>query len=301
MLSYIKQSSILILLYVFLSMPHASIAMWTPPEDSNYEELITDLSQKINDKSAEPEDYFQYASILYQGLNDDKDHCAARDYFLIAADTGHIESMYEFAHMCDHAEGGDQDLRMARHYYKKAADHDHYKATHNYACMCLDGDGGKKDYPEAFKYFKKSVEYTDDFNVSWYNYASMCNSSEYGLQNPEEALKYFKKTADLGHAGAMYNYAIMRFNSDLNPQHIEEAPNLVEARLYLSGAAARNHRNAAFALALMQFNGQGGPKDKDASRINFTKAHELGHPQAMPMFLQLNGLFVLPIDHNQIQ
>ncbi|MDP3532209.1 MAG: tetratricopeptide repeat protein [Alphaproteobacteria bacterium] len=225
---------------------------------------------------------------------------AARDSFHTAAHYFHIESMYEFAGMCDRGEGGDQDLRMARHYYKKAVDHDHYKATHNYACMCLDGDGGEKGYPEAFKYFKKSAEYTDDFNVSWYNYASMCNSSEYVLQNPEEALKYFKKTADLGHVGAMYNYAIIRFNSDPNPQGIEEAPNLVEARLYLSGAATRNHRDATYVLALIQFKGLGGPKDNDASRINFTKAHELGHPQAMPMFLQLNGLFVLPIDHNQI-
>jgi hypothetical protein len=39
MLSLFKPSSI-VLLYVFLFMPNASIAMWTPPEDSNYEELF---------------------------------------------------------------------------------------------------------------------------------------------------------------------------------------------------------------------------------------------------------------------
>ncbi|EAY11375.1 CAMK family protein kinase [Trichomonas vaginalis G3] len=141
--------------------------------------------------------------------NDDKEtvNDEAIESFKLAADIGIAEAMYQLGRCYEEGKGVKEvDLQLASKYYKKAADLDHIEGCYKYALCCRNGLGVPKNDADALNYFKKGYEF--DHDLSKLNYAEMLNEIG-GKSNIALAANLFRELAYLGHAEAMYQYAIM--------------------------------------------------------------------------------------------
>lgn len=202
-------------------------------------------------------------------------------------------ALNELATMLANGDGGPKDLTRARSLYNDASVLGFAPATVNLALMFHRGDGGLRDEAKARALLRPLAD--RDANAAL-QLAIIERAPGASAVDLEDARRLFIRAGSQGQvAGAAGLVSMYRQNqagrADLqalrdglrpeadkgSPAHLfilaeleREAPladsDLAEARNLYGRAAARGHAGAALALARMQIDGIGGPKDLPAAR-----------------------------------
>ena len=148
-------------------------------------------------------------------------------------------------------------------------------ALHNLANCHFYGNGRPKDLSRARLLYRQAM----DLGLAKAACAlgNMLVAGLGGDKEVEAGLDLCRRGADAGDADAQTDYG----GYLLIGEHVTK--NAVLARRYLQAAANRKHRNAAFLLGQIHWNGDGTPKDRKEAVRWWKVADESGRPDAAYM------------------
>ena len=240
---------------------------------------ILKIDEFNNDKNAnkkqhgESEKYYQQYLRYYHGKGVPVDMKKASHYCKLAADKGHIKSMFNFGFMLERGRGVSKNEEEACRYYKMAADKGHVKAMLNYGFMLSEGLGIPKNEEEACRYYKIAA---DKGQIdAMINYGVMLSEGRGVSKNEEEACRYFKMAADKGDVDIMNNYGNMLSEGRGVSKNEEEACR------YYKIAADKGHIDAMYNYGLMLSEGRGvSINNKEACKY-YKMAADKGQIDAM--------------------
>lgn len=109
-----------------------------------------------------------------------------------------------------YSKGTEPDYRMAAQYFLKAANRGHVLAQCNLGAMYAEGQGVARDYGQAFAWFKRAAG--QNLPAAQYNLGRMYYNGKGVGQNYEAAAAWFKKAAGQGDSDARYMIGIMYYN-----------------------------------------------------------------------------------------
>ena len=145
--------------------------------------------------------------MYYAGQGVSTDKAKAAKWFLVAAEKGHIPSMYNLAVCYEDGDGVNQDLDKAIFWYEQAAEQHSSSSLLNLGFIYASGH--IPDYPKAFGYWKQSAELGSE--VAMFN---LGRAYELGLgidKNITTAKDWYRKAADQGDSQA--TTALKRFET----------------------------------------------------------------------------------------
>ena len=96
------------------------------------------------------------AHLLSHGV--ERDHAAAVQYLLRAADAGDADAMAHLGHMHANGLAVDQDNSTAWRWFWRAAERGHASGFFGLGFLHLTGQGADVDHKQAFSYFNQAVE-----------------------------------------------------------------------------------------------------------------------------------------------
>lgn len=234
---------------------------------SNYSKEV-----KKNCSEKDPDWFFIYGNMLANGYGISMNKIKATRYYKLAAEKGHISSIFNYALILENFSGFFSRKKEAKRFYKKACKQGHSTSMFNYALMLYNGDGIPINKEKAARYFKFSA---DLGNVnSMFNIALMLEKGEGVEVNKEEAANYYKMSADHGNVTAMNNYASML------KKGIGTKKNKKLAAVYFKTAADFGNSFAMFNYAFMLKTGNGIKKNMEESVRYFRLASEQGNNSA---------------------
>ncbi len=86
----------------------------------------------------------------------------AFDYFLRAAEFGHLHSIFKVSQFYLNGAGVEQNTTKAAYWFKEAAIQGHLQAQHGYALLFAQGRGVPLDYVQAYAWINMPAEAGDD-------------------------------------------------------------------------------------------------------------------------------------------
>lgn len=226
----------------------------------------------------------------------------AMEYFLRAAEAGHVRAICNLGFCCDRGRGVDVNPAEALKWYRKAAELGDVNARFHVA-FCYDrGRGAKQDPAEAVKWYEKAasqghvramgmlgacytlgkgVEADPEKSLSWYSQAAergdadaqfntgYCYDKGRGTEaDPETAVKWYARAAAQEEPRALFNLGMCYETG----RGIQKNP-AVAVNCY-TRAAGREHRAAQYRLSLCYQNGVGVAKDRRKADFWRKKAQE---------------------------
>lgn len=143
----------------------------------------------------------------YEALKN-KDFIKAADNFLIAAQDGSVEAMYQLGNIYfkDHCDLH-RDEEKALKYYKMAGDKGHIKGMYGAGYCYQYGAIVKRDYDAAIRYYKAAIEKADDTDSI--NNLGLVYKTQ---NNVPLAYKYLKEAADRKHIHGLYNFGVFLYD-----------------------------------------------------------------------------------------
>lgn len=100
-------------------------------------------------KQPDAQTHFLLAEAYHQGRGSVQDLPTAFGYFKLAADAGHLDSIFTVGRWLYTGRGTTKDIKLALVYYHQAAAKGHARALHNLGAMYIDGDGVNQDYTKG--------------------------------------------------------------------------------------------------------------------------------------------------------
>ena len=179
------------------------------PDTEKYRKIFIDKVYK-SPKEEIPNILFTYAAFSHYGKYIPKNVKEAQIFYKIAADMGHVNSMFLLGKL--YCEGKDYDKAM--HYYQKAADQGSTISMLQISTLYMQGLGRPINLEETAKYFKMAADLNDANGMALY--ASVLYKGTGTKPNKTEAIKYFKKSIDKGNRIAMKLYGLVLLDDDKN-------------------------------------------------------------------------------------
>lgn len=282
-----------------------SVAPKIPPKPTRPPILATPSpsaeSQSRMDTVSGEEEYQKASSFKKSG-----NLVEAFNYYLKAAELGHLESYYQVFRCYDNGEGIARDRKTAEEWcqkaakqghlyaqgisyhvgwgvpkdsqeavkwYRKAAEQGHSDAQHRLALCFLSGEEVAKDLNEGIRWLQKAAEQGNTFAL---NRLARCYMSGEGVSRDfQEAMKWYRKAAEQGDTSALYSLGL-NYESGLGvPKDFQEA-----VKCYLKGAE-QGDAGLQYKLATCYERGLGIPKDFQAAMKWYQKAAEQDYTDAL--------------------
>ena len=97
-------------------------------------------------KQPDAQTHFLLAEAYHQGRGTVQDLAVAFRYFKLAADAGHLDSLFTVGRWLYTGRGTAKNIKLAVEYYHQAAAKGQVRALHNLGAMYIDGDDVNQDY-----------------------------------------------------------------------------------------------------------------------------------------------------------
>ena len=194
----------------------------------------------------------------------------AAEYFLEAAQSGHVRAMYYYGLYCEnHLTGMKEKETPAEYWLKKAADAGDTDAQFQLAYY-YERDPNRlllQEGPEALRSQMINWDDSPEYLIC------KTNMEEYKFR----ALPYYEKAAAAGHISACFNLGLIR-ERGIGPEHLER--DMIQAEKLYRTAAAAGHTYALCRLAYFYFCGKEVEKDIDEAVRLYRLAAEKGSLEA---------------------
>ncbi len=125
-----------------------------------------------------------------------KNQSEAADYYLKAAEAGHLASMTRYALFAKDGVGMARNDSLAAKWFRKAADGGHEAAMTNLGTLYETGRGVSQDYAEAARWYRKAVDKGHVFAM--HKLALMYESGRGVAKDDAEAVKLLTEASDKG-------------------------------------------------------------------------------------------------------
>jgi serine/threonine protein kinase/TPR repeat protein len=235
-------------------------------------------------RDGDPDAQYALGYILERGLNGTKDEKQAADYYLKAAQKGHLSSAFKLAQMYESGRGVESKSdEQAFFWYRKVAEAGDIDAMYNVAAMYQAGRGTEKSYEHAFDWYLKAAKLGDP---QAQNSLGILYHSGMGTSHSEsDAVYWFRVAAEAGFAKAQRNLAEMYYSG----AGVSQADRR-EAFGWYKRAAEQNDAGAEFALGRYYEEGI-SPVDRDYDKAAewYRKAAEHGSSKAQPAIESLKS------------
>lgn len=238
------------------------------------QQYLSNYSKEVKKSASEKDrDFcFIYGNMLTNGYGVSSSKKEAIKYYKLAAEQGHVSSIFNYAFILDSFEGIFNKKREAVRYFKQATDAGHATSIFHYSLMLYNGEGIQKNKEAAAYYFKISADLGN--SNSMFNYAFMLEKGEEIEIDKEEAVIYYKMAADQGNFIAMNSYASMK------KKGIGTTKSKKEAAKYFKIAADNGNLSAMFNYAFMLKTGNGIKKNEEEAVKYFKLAADQGNASA---------------------
>lgn len=161
---------------------------------------------------------YSLAKIHEEGNDTKQDFEKAFDYYLRAAEFGHIGAMYNLGSLYENGEGVAQDYRKAVEYYTQAANKGNSDAACCLARLHEEGLGVSKDDNQAFHWYIKAAQ-ADRMPHAIYKIGCMYLVGKGVNKNSLEGMKYLRIAALAGYQLAREEMKKIRLsNSTTSPK-----------------------------------------------------------------------------------
>lgn len=129
-----------------------------------------------------------------------RDFLEASQWFLKAANQGHVLSQYYLGWLYNNGKGVPQDYIQAVYWYKKAAEQGNADAQYSLGYCYAEGYGVKQDDTQAVYWYRKAAEQGGAYAQYALGY---CYKNGKGVQKDSiQAVYWYKKAAEQGNANA---------------------------------------------------------------------------------------------------
>ena len=176
--------------------------------DDDYQHALNEyeLAAKAGDAVGE----FNAGLVYETGKGRAVDYQKAADYYLQAANQGHVQAMVQLAGVYLN---GLHDEDKALSWYQKAADLGDAGALYQLGLLSETGVGTKLDYATAVKYYQQASD-KGNANAKF----ALARMNQHGLgmpKDPQAAAKFYKELADLNNAYAQYQLGKLYYDGAL--------------------------------------------------------------------------------------
>ena len=201
-----------------------------------------------------------------------KDYTKAIEWYTKAANQGYTDAQFNLGNIYENGEGVKQDYKKAFEWYQKAANQDDVDAQSRLGRMYFRGDGVTQDYSKAFEWFQKSANQDDV--LSQFILGSFYHSGTFVKQDYSKAYEWYQKAAKQDYADAQFYLGSFYYNG------IGVSKDVVMGQEWIKKAANQGHANAQFFMGSFYYNGIGVKKDYTKAFEWTKKAADQGNPEA---------------------
>lgn len=203
-------------------------------------------------------------------------------YYEKAAEFGCIPADEIIGEFYEYGAAGDKNPAKAVAYFTKAARVGYTPAQYDLGVAYYTGDGVAQDKPTAANWLIEAAKHGNA--DAQYAVGNMYDLGDTLPHDPSKAIVYYKEAAKQGHADAedalgLYFYTGTAVAKDLGTAR----------KLFAAAAAHGRSPDAMFNLAVMDANGEGGPKDMAAAYAYMRLAQKSGIDKAGPAADELQG------------
>lgn len=203
----------------------------------------------------------------------DRNDSGAIQYLKRAADTGHPDSMYQYAMiMKTSPKPTKQTQAEATKYFKMALEYGVTDQAYQQALALQTSKSSKLKQEEIIDNFKKLQNNPN----ACYQLALIYQSMEGTPGSGAQAANFMKQAADNGHTDAAYRYGLMSLTGAAGCKK-----NVLVSAEYLKNAADHGHRNAMYQYALMKHYGYGIMADQVEASKYFKMCADEGNIDSM--------------------
>lgn len=212
------------------------------------------------------------ALIYWRGEADvAQDVDAAIEWFTKAADLGDSDAMNYLGAMHHNGDGVEEDFGVAMEWFRKAADLGHAQAMSNIAYMYRYGNGVAQDGAEAVEWYQKAAD--SDFSSALYDLGDMYRNGEGVEQDDDKALEWYMK----------FFISMPSYDTFLKMADILHGEDAALKWFEESGDAEKMIALGNMYRSFYNYYGENLFPDFDKAIEWYTKAAELGNPEAMKM------------------
>ncbi len=229
--------------------------------------------------------HFELA-LIYSGDGYLRDEPKAIEHFTVAAENGHVESLYRLGRAFRHGELGlSPDFPKALENLEQAAQKGHVEAQKQLANMYNNGEGVAPDPAKAIQWFRAAAESGD---ASAQNDVAILLIQKGAESDPAEGVRWLKLAAEQGVTVAEYNLARSYYNGTL----VEK--DLARSFQYFTVLAEKGLPQAFQMTGIQLLHGQGVEKDETAAFRAFQAGAQRGDPLCRYYlgYCYLNGIGV---------
>ncbi|KAG0012454.1 hypothetical protein BGZ80_011733 [Entomortierella chlamydospora] len=217
------------------------------------------------------DEYYVRGLSYYKGKDIPKDYQKARDFFLLAANQGHIGAQYILGCMYQNGYGVTRDCIEAMEWYEMSAEQGCANSQYSLGQMYDCGYGIGKDRYKAMEWYQRSAN-------QGYAMAQFCLGDLYytceDIINYPKALEWYQKSADQGNAKAQNGLGNLYFNGQ------GVTYDFFKGLKWYRKSAVQGYSAAQCKLADIFYNGIGVTTDYAKALELYQKAAEQGHARA---------------------
>ena len=152
-------------------------------------------------KEENPKDIYEQGLAYLTGMNGrEKNLSNAADFFMKAANQGHLNAQYNLACLLLDGQGVVKNANEAVQWFRKAAKRGHLPSQLNLGALYYNGIDVERDFSEAAKWYKKAAESGagKEQGEAQFWYGKLLVKGFGVTKNEDEAIKWFRRAAENG-------------------------------------------------------------------------------------------------------
>jgi len=235
---------------------------------------IKEWQEKADQGDAEAQN--KIGDLYYDGVAGaiEQDHAKAMEWFVKAADQGHVDGIYSVGWAYLAGEGVERDLTKGAEWMSKAVDKGHGKAMRHLARLLFMGQGVEKDTKRACELLESSASKGDIQSCCMLGKLYMEGIPNEIEKNQKKGFEYLVKAAEAGDAESMHMIAVAYEGG----HGVAKDGDKAKVWRRMAEQAGFHSPDTVFRVAVAHFQGSDGvPKDHAKAAMLFKKAAEMGH------------------------
>ncbi len=218
----------------------------------------------------------------------------AAEWYLRAAEAGHVEAMYEIGQCYWGGSGVPEDEKKAAKWYRKAAKAGHVEAMHEIGRCHQYGWGVPEDKEKGVKWYRRAIEAgSAEAMIS----LGECYNYGYGVdEDGKQAYYWYNKAVEAGYDGATFHLGLCyQYGTGV------EIDYRLAAQWYRKYVEATDSYAAAYCLGeIYEQGGYGITADREEAIRWYQKALELGADKAAGRLKKLQGEGLEGLDAEEV-
>ena len=200
----------------------------------DYAAALGELTPLAESGSADAQYVLGGMYALGQGVGRNLD--AARQWYRLAADQGHLVAIHSLGVMRYFGNGVRQDYEVAGVWFQKAAEGGHAQSQVNLATMYMLGQGVWRDAGLARHWFRQAAEQDDP--LAQFNLGMLYELGEGTERSPGKAVYWYRRSASQGFEGATERLGTLGGIAAVEPDPLEPAKDETPVSAALADAGA---------------------------------------------------------------